>query len=160
MTLDDMIENGEKAGSGGSGTNGAATWRFNSTILRAEAAATFIAGGIIWAAHGGSLLWFIPLLFMPDISMIGYLRGSWLGAVMYNLAHNWALAAALLGLGWWVDGTALLLTGALLLAHVGMDRALGYGLKLPDGFQETHLGRIGPSHDTSVIVEPRRAHGT
>jgi hypothetical protein len=148
MTLDDMIERGrQKAGSDGLGTNGPATWRFNSTILRVEAAAAFIAGGIIWVANGGSLLWFIPLLFVADISMIGYLGGSRLGAVMYNLAHNWALAAVLLGMGWWVDGRALLFTGALLLAHVGMDRALGYGLKLPGAFQETHLGWIGPTHD-------------
>jgi hypothetical protein len=27
--------------------------------------------------------------------------------------------------------------------HVGVDRALGYGLKLPDSFRSTHLGRIG-----------------
>ncbi len=35
------------------------------------------------------------------------------------------------------------LAGAILVAHVGMDRALGYGLKLPTSFQDTHLGRIG-----------------
>jgi hypothetical protein len=33
----------------------------------------------------------------------------------------------------------------VLLAHVGMDRALGYGLKLPTDFRDTHLGRIGRS---------------
>ena len=30
-----------------------------------------------------------------------------------------------------------------LLAHTGMDRAVGYGLKYPTGFSDTHLGRIG-----------------
>jgi len=25
-------------------------------------------------------------------------------------------------------------------AHIGLDRAMGYGLKLPDGFKRTHLG--------------------
>jgi hypothetical protein len=35
------------------------------------------------------------------------------------------------------------LAGAILIAHVGMDRALGYGLKFPTSFQDTHLGRIG-----------------
>ena len=28
-------------------------------------------------------------------------------------------------------------------AHIGIDRALGYGLKLPSGFKHTHLGVIG-----------------
>jgi hypothetical protein len=37
----------------------------------------------------------------------------------------------------------LALFGAVLAAHVGMDRALGYGLKLPTDFKDTHLGRIG-----------------
>ena len=28
-------------------------------------------------------------------------------------------------------------------AHIGFDRALGYGLKSAAGFEFTHLGRIG-----------------
>jgi hypothetical protein len=28
-------------------------------------------------------------------------------------------------------------------AHIGVDRALGFGLKLPTGVRDTHLGRIG-----------------
>jgi hypothetical protein len=28
-------------------------------------------------------------------------------------------------------------------AHIGIDRALGYGLKYSTGFGFTHLGRIG-----------------
>ena len=63
----------------------------------------------------------------------------------YNAVHNWTLAFAALGLGWWLGIDPLLLAGALLLAHGGMDRALGYGLKLPTDFRDTHLGRIG--HD-------------
>jgi hypothetical protein len=33
--------------------------------------------------------------------------------------------------------------GTILVAHSGMDRMMGYGLKLPSSFQDTHLGRIG-----------------
>ncbi len=32
---------------------------------------------------------------------------------------------------------------AVWTAHIAMDRALGYGLKLSTGFSDTHLGRIG-----------------
>ncbi len=35
------------------------------------------------------------------------------------------------------------------LAHIGIDRALGYGLKYADGFGFTHLGRIGKASATT-----------
>jgi len=75
--------------------------------------------------------------------MVGYLRGPRLGALTYNVVHNWALGAAVLGLGIWTGVDVVVLAGAILVSHVGMDRALGYGLKLPTSFQDTHLGRIG-----------------
>ena len=75
--------------------------------------------------------------------MVGYLRDPGLGAQIYNLAHNWALGLAVLGLGFLTGQGWLILAGAVLIGHVGMDRAFGYGLKLPTSFQETHLGRIG-----------------
>jgi hypothetical protein len=32
--------------------------------------------------------------------------------------------------------------GLIWLAHVGADRLLGYGLKYPTGFRDTHLQRV------------------
>jgi hypothetical protein len=32
---------------------------------------------------------------------------------------------------------------ALWALHIGVDRALGYGLKYPTAFADTHLGRVG-----------------
>ena len=29
------------------------------------------------------------------------------------------------------------------MLHIGVDRALGYGLKYPTAFADTHLGRVG-----------------
>jgi hypothetical protein len=63
--------------------------------------------------------------------------------VTYNLAHNWAVALGVLGLGYLLASPALEIAGAVLVAHVGVDRLLGYGLKYPTAFQDTHLGRIG-----------------
>ena len=116
-----------------------------AVILRSEALAALGAGVGIWLSNGGSALWLLPAILAPDISMLGYLVNSRVGAVTYNVVHNWTLAIAALGLGWWLKVDPLLLVGALLVAHVGMDRALGYGLKLPTDFRDTHLGRIG--HD-------------
>ncbi len=70
-------------------------------------------------------------------------RGTHLGAITYNLAHNWATAGLILGVGLLFQIPALILAGVLLVAHTGMDRALGYGLKYPTAFQDTHLGQIG-----------------
>ena len=100
-------------------------------------------GVAVWIANDGSLLLPIPALLLPAVSMVGYLRDPRVGAWTYNAVHNWILAAVVLGVGWWLATPGVLLAGAILLAHVGMDRALGYGLKLPTHFQDTHLGRIG-----------------
>jgi Domain of unknown function (DUF4260) len=114
-----------------------------NALLRSEALAALVLGVAVWVGNGGSLAWFAVLILAPDLSMIGYAVGSRVGAVTYNVVHNWALAGAAAGVGWWLDSRWLLLAGALLLAHVGMDRVLGYGLKLPSDFRDTHLGRIG-----------------
>lgn len=112
-------------------------------ILRAESVAIFVAGVLLYLQLNGHGLWLLPLLLAPDLSMVGYVGGPRAGAVTYNLAHNLVSAVVLLGVGWFGAIAPLALAGAILLAHVGMDRTLGYGLKLPSGFQDTHLGRIG-----------------
>lgn len=111
--------------------------------LRLEGLAAFVAGLVVFGALGGPWPLAIPLLLVPDVSMVGYLRGPRLGALAYNLVHNWALGLAVLGLGVWSGIDAATMAGAILVAHVGMDRTLGYGLKLSTSFQDTHLGRIG-----------------
>lgn len=113
------------------------------TWLRAEGLAAFLAGLAIFGAAGGPWLLVVPLLLVPDLSMAGYFRGPRLGALTYNVVHSWATSLPLLGLGLWSGTAWLTIVGAVLVAHVGMDRAMGYGLKLPTSFQETHLGRIG-----------------
>jgi hypothetical protein len=114
-----------------------------NAILRSEALAVLVTGVVLWLANDGSLLWLVPALLLPDISAVGYLANPRIGSWSYNAVHNWTVALAVLGIGWWLDSAPAVLAGSVLLAHVGMDRALGYGLKLPTSFQDTHLGRIG-----------------
>lgn len=103
-------------------------------------------GGLVIAALAalgwGALVW-IALLLAPDLSMIGYLAGPRVGAFLYNLGHIYALPMLLAVLGVALGATGLIAGGGLWLAHVGIDRMLGYGLKQAGGFQDTHLGRIG-----------------
>jgi hypothetical protein len=111
--------------------------------LRLEGLAAFAAGLVLFGIGGGAWLLLLPLLLLPDVSAVGYLAGSRVGAFTYNLAHTWAPGFVVLAIGAWLASPALLVLAAILIAHVGMDRALGYGLKLPSSFHDTHLGRIG-----------------
>ncbi len=111
--------------------------------LRAEGAAAFVGGLAAWVALGAPWPLFPILLLAPDISMVGYLGGPHSGAITYNVVHNWATGGLVLGLGLLLAVPALVLAGIILVAHTGIDRVLGYGLKYPTAFQDTHLGRIG-----------------
>jgi hypothetical protein len=111
--------------------------------LRAEGAAVFAAALVGHSIVGGSWLLFAVLFFVPDLAMLGYLVGPRFGAVAYNLAHTYVGPVALAGAGGLL-GVPLLPALALIWAgHIGFDRMLGYGLKLPTDFRDTHLGRIG-----------------
>ena len=111
--------------------------------LRAEGVTALVAAAGLYMKLGGELLWIIPLLLLVDVSMVGYVAGPRVGAVVYNAAHNWAVGVGVLVLAWWLGSPVLGLAGAILVAHTGMDRALGYGLKYPTAFADTHLGRLG-----------------
>lgn len=88
--------------------------------------------------------WYFALLFLaPDLSMLGYVAGPRVGAIIYNLVHTWAAPILLFAIGWWGNVMFLVPIAFVLGAHIGIDRALGFGLKLPTGFRDTHLGRIG-----------------
>jgi uncharacterized protein DUF4260 len=110
--------------------------------LHAEGLAAFIAGTLLYAQGGGDWLLFVPALLLPDVGLFGYLRSARFGAFTYDLVHNWAIGLAVLGAGVALSSTFLWLAGAILIAHVGMDRAVGYGLKYAAGAKVTHLQRV------------------
>jgi hypothetical protein len=115
------------------------------TLLRLEGAVIFVFAVGLYLRYGGSPWLLIPLLLAVDVSMAGYLANARLGALTYNALHSWAPGFVVLGLGL-VSGTdGAVVAGAVLVSHVGMDRMLGYGLKYPTAFGDTHLGRIGRS---------------
>jgi hypothetical protein len=111
--------------------------------LRAEGVVAFVGGLLGWIALGGPWPWFVVLLLTPDISIAGYVLGARAGALIYNAVHSWATGGAIALVGWVAGFVPAIFAGLLLVAHAGIDRALGYGLKGSTGFQDTHLGRIG-----------------
>jgi len=112
-------------------------------LLRLEGLALFASMLLIYALWGGSWWIFVLLLLLPDVSLAAYLASPGTGAIAYNAAHSAVLPAALAALGLALDERAMVSVAIIWLAHIGMDRALGYGLKYDAGFGFTHLGRIG-----------------
>jgi hypothetical protein len=110
--------------------------------LRLEGA-TLLAGSMLGYSSTNQAWWLVPLaLLLPDLSMAGYLGGKRLGAHLYNVAHTTPIPAALVGIGWWQDKSFAIALGLIWLAHIGLDRLIGYGLKYDDDFKHTHLGRM------------------
>ena len=100
------------------------------------------AGGALYWLVGESWWLFALLILTPDASMLGYLLGPRAGAAAYNTFHSYPLPAVLAGFGL-LMGVPLAVAAALVwFAHIGADRMLGYGLKYPTGFGDTHLGRL------------------
>ncbi|TGQ56727.1 DUF4260 family protein [Mesorhizobium sp. M1C.F.Ca.ET.193.01.1.1] len=111
--------------------------------IRLEWVAAAVAAIILYKMTGVSWWLFALLILAPDLSMLGYLAGPRIGAVTYNALHI-LVAPLVLALAGVLFGAPITTAVALIwIAHIAIDRALGYGLKLPTGFQETHLGRIG-----------------
>ena len=119
-------------------------------LLRVEGAIVFAASLWLYASLDASWLLFALLLLAPDVAMVGYLRGPHLGAVLYNAFHTYAAPALLAAFGVLADQPLCLHIAMIWTAHIGFDRLLGYGLKYPTRFQETHLGLIGQTSEARI----------
>lgn len=113
-------------------------------LLRVEGLVLLGLSVALYAQTGTSWERFALLFLAPDLSFAFFLLGSRVGALAYNTAHSTIGPLLLAALSRFAPQFSLLLPFALIwLAHVGFDRALGYGLKYATGFSDTHLGRIG-----------------
>lgn len=111
-------------------------------ILRLEGLALFVGALVAYGYLGYSWWLFALLLLAPDLGALGYLHSKRAGALAYNLVHTESLPL-LLGVASLLLGLPLGLQLALIWgAHIGMDRAVGYGLKYADAFKHTHLGEV------------------
>lgn len=114
-----------------------------TAFQRVEGAAIFVSATIIYFYNDLSWIFYLVLLFTFDIFMIGYAINRRVGAVVYNIGHSLIFPSLLVVVFMFAPGSILLGLICLWFAHVGIDRALGYGLKLSSGFKHTHLGYIG-----------------
>ncbi len=127
--------------------------------LRLEGGVLLGAAVAAYAGLDGGWGRFALLFFVPDIAFAAYLAGPRIGAAVYNLLHSYALPLGLVVAAEVMEDVGVLLAALVWLAHIGFDRLLGYGLKYPTGFQDTHLGRIGQRRWTAEYAVPARIVG-
>jgi hypothetical protein len=114
-----------------------------STLVRAEGAAIALLGLYLYGHLDGSWLMFLLLVLLPDISIAAYAAGPSFGAVCYDVVHTYVAPSALAAIGVASGGRTLELVALIWFIHIGVDRALGFGLKYRDAaFNHTHLQRI------------------
>lgn len=112
-------------------------------FLRIESAVIFVFATLIYffAALGPWWL-YVALIFAPDIFMLGYIINPKFGSFTYNLFHIYFWSLALIIVGLFTDNLWLIWSGFVWMAHIGIDRAIGYGLKYEDGFKITHMQKL------------------
>lgn len=112
-------------------------------LLRLEALAVLIAAIIGYRAVGGSWMLFGVTLLLPDVALAAYAAGPRVGAAVYNAFHSYLAPAALAAIAYFTSSTTFWALCLIWVAHIGMDRALGLGLKFSTAFRDTHLGTVG-----------------
>lgn len=113
-----------------------------AVLLRLEGAFVFALSLLFYRSTGASW-WFFGLLFLwPDTLMLGYLVNVRLGSKLYNLVHTYLFPLALAAVSLRQHNQSFLSFALIWLAHIGGDRALGFGLKYPTFFNDTHLQRV------------------
>ncbi len=120
----------------------AAAFSLPSALLRLEGLTLFVGAVIAFVHIGGSGWLFALLILAPDLSMVGYAVNPRVGSIVYDAVHTYA-APALLMLFALLTGSMIALQIALIwTAHISADRLVGYGLKYPTAFKDTHLQRV------------------
>ncbi len=107
-----------------------------------EGLAVLVMSICFYAYFDFSWILFFILLFTPDLSMFGYAVNTRIGAIIYNVFHSYIVPIVIILLALLIMYSVLLAIGIIWIAHIGMDRMLGYGLKYPTDFKDTHLQRV------------------
>lgn len=113
-----------------------------AVLLRVEGLAVFGAALLLYRELGASWWLFLALALAPDVSLLAFLAGARAGAACYNLVHTYALPAVAFAGGFITETKTAMAVGLVWAAHIGVDRALGLGLKYPTRFRDTHLHRV------------------
>ncbi len=117
-------------------------WSMVRVLLHIEGLAVLLAVLFVYGRASGDWGAFVLLLLTPDLSAVGFLVNTRVGSMTYNSVHTYTLPIALGVLALAMDNITLLQLALIWTAHIGMDRTIGYGLKYPTAFKDTHLSRV------------------
>src|ERR1700675_879477 len=110
--------------------------RLPRVLLHAEGFAV-AAAAIALYFHADYPWWLlVALVLAPDLSMVGFVAGPAIGAASYDVAHTYVLPVVLVAVGVITGADTAIELGLIWFIHIGVDRALGYGLKYPTGFKD------------------------
>ena len=113
------------------------------SLLKLEEIAIFLFCIFLFSRLNLVWWWFPAFLLLPDVGMIGYVINDKVGAFTYNLTHHRLTAIIISFYSVTYGDDYWKFIAIILIAHISFDRALGYGLKYTNSFQNTHLGIIG-----------------
>lgn len=113
-----------------------------SLLLRFEGLFVFIAALYYYGYSGANRILFVLLILAPDLSMIGYLKDVKFGSLTYNVVHTYIFPIILFAISYLAGFDLGVALGIIWIAHIGMDRFFGFGLKYPTEFKDTHLQRL------------------
>lgn len=114
-----------------------------NVLVRLEGLAILFFALMAYDFMGFQWGFFILMFFVPDLSLFAYFHSSKVGAICYNIMHTYIFPLILFAYGFFVTSSEVDSVAIIWMAHIGFDRALGYGLKYQVGFRFTHLGKIG-----------------
>lgn len=114
----------------------------SKAILHLERLSVLLGCIYFYDYYHFSWLLFFVLLFVPDVSMIGYILSNKAGAIIYNVFHTYCVTLGTMMCGILLSNQTLLAVGIIWTAHIGMDRMFGFGLKYTTTFKDTHFNRL------------------
>jgi hypothetical protein len=116
--------------------------RLPRTLLHLEGIAVLAAALVLYFDAGFGWIFLVLLILAPDLAIIAYAGGPRVGAAAYDAVHTYVPPVALGVVGVLSETSIATQLALIWFAHIGMDRALGYGLKYPTHFKDSHLQRV------------------
>jgi hypothetical protein len=107
-----------------------------------EEGCLLIAALLLYVHLRFSWLLFAGLFLAPDLFMLGYLANPRIGAAIYNLGHVVLVPLGLFAFGYGTRRPLAMAIAIIWFSHIAFDRLLGYGLKYPTRFKDTHLQHV------------------
>ena len=136
--------------------------RLPRVLLHAEGGAVAFAAVALYFYADYPWWLLLVLVLAPDVSLAGYLAGQRVGAATYNAAHTYVPPVALGAVGVIAGADVAVQLALIWITHIGVDRAVGYGLKYRTAFKDTHLQRVGSAKavdsTATAVVPPLAAH--